>query len=88
MAAKIKGRAKKAREVKSLNKVNIFVGGTSFFHIALPPLIHRNLPSMLSAPLHFSSLCHHSCEDVIKSKLVYTVLMRPKIRPKHVYAVT
>ncbi len=28
------------------------------------------------------------CEDVIKSKLVYTVLMRPKIRPKHVSAVT
>ncbi len=28
------------------------------------------------------------CEDVIKSKLVYTVLMRPKIRPKHVPAVT
>ncbi len=32
-----------------------------------------------------SCLC---CEDVIKSKLVYTVLMRPKIRPKHVPAVT
>ncbi len=28
------------------------------------------------------------CEDVIESKLVYTVLMRPKIRPKHVSAVT
>ncbi len=29
----------------------------------------------------------HSClygEDVIKSKLIYGVLMRPKIRPKHV----
>ncbi len=24
------------------------------------------------------------CEDVIKSKLIYGVLMRPKIRPKHV----
>ncbi len=32
-----------------------------------------------------SCLC---CEDVIKSKLVYTVLMRPKIRQKHVSAVT
>ncbi len=32
-----------------------------------------------------SCLCY---EDVIKSKLVYTVLMRPKIRPKHMYAVT
>ncbi len=31
-----------------------------------------------------SCLC---CEDVIKSKLVYTVLMRPKIWPKHVSAV-
>ncbi len=31
-----------------------------------------------------SCLC---CEDVIKSKLVYTVLMRPKIRPKNVAAV-
>ncbi len=28
------------------------------------------------------------CEDVIKSKLVYIVLMRPKIRPKHVSAIT
>ncbi len=33
----------------------------------------------------FRCLC---CEDVIKSKLVYTVLMRPKIRPEHVSAVT
>ncbi len=32
-----------------------------------------------------SCLC---CEDVMKSKLVCTVLMRPKIRPKHVSAVT
>ncbi len=32
-----------------------------------------------------SCLC---CEDVIKSKLVFTVLMRPKIRPKDVSAVT
>ncbi len=32
-----------------------------------------------------SFLC---CEDVIKSKLLYTVLMRPEIRLKHVYAVT
>ncbi len=32
-----------------------------------------------------SCLC---CEDVTKSKLVYTVLMRPKIRPKQVSAVT
>ncbi len=32
-----------------------------------------------------SCLC---CEDVIKSKLVYTVPMRPKIRPKDVPAVT
>ncbi len=28
------------------------------------------------------------CEDVIKSKLVNTVLMRSKIRPKHVPAIT
>ncbi len=32
-----------------------------------------------------SYLCR---EDVIKSKLVYIVLMRPKIRPKHVSAAT
>ncbi len=32
-----------------------------------------------------SCLC---CEDVITSRLVYTVLMRPKIRLKHMYAVT
>ncbi len=28
------------------------------------------------------------CEDVIKSKQIYTVLIRSTIRPKHVYAVT
>ncbi len=28
------------------------------------------------------------CEDVIKSKLVYAVLMRPKIRPKYMSAVS
>ncbi len=32
-----------------------------------------------------SCLC---CEDVIKSKLIYTVLMRPKISPKRMYALT